>query len=123
MRSAVLILALLAIGKYGYQEYMYRTATAELIIKAYGEQAMLACQVDALARNLSESYVNWTKPASISLAIGRREPAISVWDFTNPQWTAEYGHPTLLIIARREPFEIACSYDILDRRTEVWRSE
>ena len=123
MRSVVLLLAVLAIGKFGYQEYMYRITSSDLIVKAYGEQAMLACQVDALSRNLSESYVTWSRPAWIGMEIGRRDLDVAFWDVSHADWQARYGSPTLLIVARREPFVIQCAYDINERIAHVWRDE
>lgn len=122
MRNAVLLLAALAIGKFGYQEYMYRSATADLIVRSYSEQAMLACQVDAVARNLSESYVSWTKPLSVSLSVGRRGVEVGFWDMSNTLWNARYQNPTLVIVARKQPFRIECEYDLVERSAHVFSS-
>ena len=47
MKAIVILLALLAATKLGYQEYLFRGATRDALIGAYKEHAVQACQKDA----------------------------------------------------------------------------
>ena len=47
MKAIVILLALLAAAKLGYQEYLFRGATRDALIGAYKEHAVQACQKDA----------------------------------------------------------------------------
>ena len=71
VRSIAMIIALLAAGKLGYQEYAYRITLADVVMTTYRQDAVVACQREAAQRNLSVSYVSWTKPEEMSLEVGR----------------------------------------------------
>ena len=52
MKAIVILLALLASAKLGYQEYLFRGATRDALIGAYREHAVQACQKDAATQAL-----------------------------------------------------------------------
>ena len=66
MKAVVILLALLAAAKLGYQEYLFRSATRDAIIGAYREHAVQACQKDARSAALGSTPQAWANPQASS---------------------------------------------------------
>jgi hypothetical protein len=92
MRALVLVLVLLAIAKVGYQEYMYRSATNEVIITAYRDRATAACQRDAKGQSLAGSPA-WAQLSHIKLLIGKSNLDVYIWQVDHALWNARYRNP------------------------------
>ena len=79
MKPLLIVLAVLATAKVLHHEYLFRTSTRDVIIQAYRERAVLACQKDALGTMLGVSPQAWSTPSSITLAIGKRNLDVHLW--------------------------------------------
>jgi len=121
MRAFVVFLALLAAGKLGYQEYLFRGGTRDAIIGAYKEHAAAACQKDARSLNLGLVGQAWSHPSSIRLAIGKSSLDVQVWQVDHAQWNARYRNPYLLLTANQQSGTIHCEYDIVNAAAAVSR--
>ena len=121
MRAIVFILALLAISKIGYQEYMFRTATNDVIINAYRGRAVNACQRDAKAQSVTAIPVNWTRPTSVRLIIGKSNLDVYFWQINSKLWNARYRNPYLFLSINQTPGSVFCEYDIVHGSASVYR--
>lgn len=109
MRLVVMLLALLAGFKIAVSEYVYRSATAEVIISAYRERALAACQA-ASGANLTPG--SWRTPLEISLSIGRGNVPVHFWQFGHQDWGTRFRSPHVVVSAGDGSREVQCAYDI-----------
>jgi hypothetical protein len=110
MRILVLVLAVLAALKVAYQEYVYRSVTAEVIITAYRERALEACRRQAWGKAVNAEA--WANPLSVTLSVGRSTVDSNAWQLDHAQWNARFKNPYLLITAGDGASEITCEFDI-----------
>src|ERR1700752_3701000 len=99
MRAIVILLALLAAAKLGYQEYLFRSATRDAIIGAYKEHAAQACQNDARSHGFGLGPQAWANPKAIRLVIGKSSLDVYPWQTDHAQWNARYRNPYLFLTA------------------------
>ena len=114
MRNLILLLALLAAGKVGLQEYLYRDAARDVIITAYRPRAIEACFRQAQTQVPATSEAQWTKPAAVTLAIGKTSLSVYIWQIDHPQWQARYRNPYLFITPAGRDETTVCEYDIVN---------
>lgn len=120
MRAFVLLLMLLAAAKVGYSEYVFRTATNDVIITAYRERAIAACQRDAkgAAPGLAQA---WARPDNIKLVIGKSNLDVYFWQVDHALWNARFRNPYLFVTATEYPTRVYCEFDIVHGAASVFR--
>ncbi len=118
MRALVLALAVLAGAKIVAQERLYREGAEDALIRAYRERAMAACQSQdaASVQPASASAPLWTRPASVSLEIGRKSAHVNLWEVDNALWPARFKHPHVVLSARTDASGPVCEYDVVEGR-------
>ena len=121
MRNLVILVALLAALKVGYQEYLFRASARDVIVATYQERAVSACQRNAKGHNITAQNGAWTKPASVNLVIGKSNLDVYFWQINNSMWNARYKNPYLFIVAEERPAYVFCEYDILNGAASVYR--
>jgi hypothetical protein len=120
MKAVVLLLALLAALKIGYQEYMVRTATTEIIVAAYRERAVSACQRDNRNPQIAPG-VAWARPSSVKLVIGKGNLDVYFWQVDHALWNARFKNPYLFLSAGDESSQVYCEFDIVNGAATVFR--
>jgi hypothetical protein len=118
MRFIAVILILLAGAKVGYQEYLYRSSTAEVLVSAFKEQAVAACQRDATAAGLADRAA-WGTPAQVWFGVGNPSADVSVWQIDHARWSERYRTPFLFVTPGNARTTAVCAYDLDARRTMV----
>ena len=117
MKQLVVFLTVLAAAKFGYQEYLFRSATNELIISTYRDSAIDACRRDSKPQNANA----WSSPASMKLVIGKPNLDVYFWQIDHSMWKARYTNPYLIIVAREAPSFVLCEYDIMHGAASLYR--
>lgn len=120
MRAFVLLLMLLAAVKIGSSEYHYRSATNDVIITAYRERAIAACQRDAKGQAAHAAQA-WAKPHSIKLVIGKSNLDVYFWQVDHALWNARFKNPYLFVTASDQPNRVYCEFDIVHGAASVFR--
>ena len=120
MRSLLLFIALLAAGKFGYQDYVYRSVLSDALLNTYKQDAVERCQKESASRNLTVSYVSWTSPESIKLVVGHGGIDQGFFS-TSELLPAETPTPYIVIVARKQPFRILCEFDVVRQAAAVYR--
>lgn len=120
MRALVVFLVLLAIVKVGYHEHMYRTSTSEVIVAAYRERAVSACQRDVQGQAIA-STAAWTKPEAVKLVIGKGNLDVYPWQVDHALWNARFRNPYLFLTGREKGQRIYCEFDIVNGAASVFR--
>ena len=121
MKAVVILLALLAAAKLGYQEYLFRGATRDALIGAYKEHAVQACQKDARSQTLGVGPQGWANPKAIRLVIGKSSIDVYPWQVDDPLWNARYRNPYLLLTASQRAATVSCEYDIVNAAATLSR--
>jgi hypothetical protein len=118
MRFIALILILLAGAKVGYQEYLYRASTGEVLVSAFRDQAVAACQRDATAAGLADRAA-WANPKQVWFGVGNPSADVSVWQIDHARWGERYRTPYLFVSPGNARTSAVCAYDLDARRTMV----
>jgi hypothetical protein len=118
MRFIAVILILLAAGKVGYQQYLYRASTADVMVTTFRDQAVAACQRDATATGLADRTA-WASPALVWFGVGNPHADVSVWQVDHARWGERYRTPFLFVATANASGGPVCAYDIGARRTMV----
>ena len=121
MRAFVILLLLLAAGKLGFQEYLFRAASRDALLAAYRQNAVEACQRDARSQSLGVGAQGWANPRTVQLVIGRRALDVYPWQVDHANWNARYHNPYLLLTAGPRSGTVVCEYDILNAAASVAR--
>jgi hypothetical protein len=120
MKGFVVLLALLAAGKVAYQEYLARTATSEIIIAAYRDRAISACQRESRSHDHLEANV-WSRPKSVRLVIGKSDLDVHLWQVDHAHWNARFKNPYLFVRAGEGTNRVTCEFDIVHGATSIGR--
>lgn len=118
MRLIAVILILLAGGKLGYQEYLYRETTAEVMVATFKDHAVAACQRDATAAGLADR-ASWATPAQVWFGVGNPRADVSVWQVDHARWGERFRTPFLFVTPANAGGTPVCAYDIDARRAMV----
>ncbi len=123
MKTVVFILVLLAGFKLGQQEYLYRTATRDVIVAAYKDRAAQACGKDSRNAGLGVAPQSWASAASIQLVIGKSNLDVQLWQVDNHLWNARYRNPLIILSTdtRTGAGQAYCEYDIVNAAASVYR--
>jgi hypothetical protein len=131
MRALVVVLAVLAGVKVWTQERLYRDGARDALLLAYRDRAIAACQMsapdtpvgrqvlrsgDRTAPTSTASLPLWTRPASVTLAIGRSSAPVSIWEINNELWPARFKHPHVVLTANDRVPHAVCEYDVIEGR-------
>ena len=117
MRLLVLVLLLFAVGKFGVHDYLYRSATEEALVAAYGQRAIDACRGEATLRGLSAAAQAPAATGDLRLLIGKPDMDVALWDFGNRNWNKRYRTPYLQITLGSGLGRVTCAYDVMQNTT------
>lgn len=123
MKAVVFLLALLAAIKIGSSEYLFRSSARDIIVAAYRERAIQACQRDSrTALDGAAASVTWSKPADVRLAIGKSGIDVYLWQLDHHLWNARYRNPYLVLTVSEKATSLVCEYDVVHNATVISRS-
>lgn len=121
MKFIVMVLAALAVAKVGMHEYFVRSATSEVIVLAYKDRAIAACQREASSGTPGTADV-WSSPDKITLAIGKSSLPVYFWQVDHALWNARYKNPYLYLSAGGAPSsDTQCEFDVVAGRASITR--
>ena len=121
MKAIVILLALLAAAKLGYQEYLFRGGARDALVGAYKEHAAQACQKDARSLTLGMGPQAWANAKTIRLVIGKSSIDVYPWQVDHALWNARYRNPYLVLTASQRSATVSCEYDIVNAAASVSR--
>jgi hypothetical protein len=115
MRALVIVLAIVAAAKVIAHERLYRQGTQEALLQAYRDRAVAACQSQQPLQVAAAGAATplWTRPARISLAIGRGDVDVKLWELGNELWASRFKHPHIVLTTA--PGAV-CAYDVIEGR-------
>lgn len=117
MRAIVFALALLACLKVWTQHALYRAASEQALLKAYGAQAVSACQRQA-QRSIkvsldSRTKIDWSHNQSVKVVMGNPDLDVSLWQVDHKLWDQRYKTPFIHISADKNAFGQTCIYNVI----------
>ncbi len=113
LRVAALMLGALAAAKVGTQEYLYRSGTQDVLISAYRDRAIQACQKLPRSQGMITNTSAWSKPIDVRVVIGKSELDVWFWQVDSSLWEARYRNPYLYLANGDRLSSVTCEYDIV----------
>jgi hypothetical protein len=110
MRILLLIIAVFAVANFSLHEYLDRTAKRDVIISAFKEHAIAACQREATG--VAQEPEAWARAANVILKIGKSDLDVYIWQTKHKLWRARYKNPYLYVTLNRTADGMYCEYDI-----------
>lgn len=120
MRGLVLVLLLLAAGKVGYQQYAVSAAKTEIIVAAYRDRAIGACERAAKINQVEPNAV-WARSRDVRLVIRSGSLDLSMLLGENGLWGARAKSPYLFLSTAGEVRNVYCEFDIVQGHAAVYR--
>lgn len=120
MRGLVLVLLLLAAAKVGTQLYLSSTAKDDIIVAAYRERAVGACEQAAKLKRV-ELEPSWSKTRAVELVIGKASLDVRLWQTDHALWQSKFKNPYLFLTMRETPQKVFCEFDIVQGSATVLR--
>ena len=122
MRAVVYVLALFAAIKIGASEYLFRTSARDVIIAAYRDRAIQACQRDGKAAGSAVTPAAWSRPADVRLVMGKTGLDVPLWQLDHHLWDARYRNPYLVLtLADEKVTGVVCEYDVVHHAAVIYR--
>ncbi len=122
LKAVVMALGLIAMAKVGTQEYLFRSGTKDVLISAYRERAVAACQKDQRNQILTTNSMVWAKPAEVRVVIGKTDLDVWFWQVDHSLWSARYRNPYLYLSSSDRLSPASCEYDIVHGIATIFRS-
>lgn len=120
-RLGVLILAAVAAGKLGYQEYVFRSTAENVVVSTYGHAALKACTRQSKRIRAKVPNAEWQNKARIKLVVGNANLDVSIWQFNHRLWHARFRDPYLRLTTANTVRHATCDYDIKRRVATIAR--
>lgn len=120
MRGLVLVLLLLAAAKVGYQQYAVSTTKTEIIVAAYRDRAIGACE-RAAKLNQVEPNATWARSRDVRLVIRNGSLDVSMLLGESGIWSARSKNPYLFLSTAGETYNVFCEFDIVQGHAAVYR--
>ena len=119
MKMLIALLMSLAAAKVGWQEYLAHSAKSEIIIAAYRDRAISACDRDSRGRIGAGGI--WEEPRTAKLLIGKPSLEVQLWQLNHPAWQARFKNPYLVLSAGDGLGRLSCEFDIVHGTTVIGR--
>jgi hypothetical protein len=125
MKAIVIFITILAAIKLGAREYLIRSSSEDVIVAAYRDRAIAACQKDPKSHTLGVSPASWTSPTQTRVVIGKTGLSVHWWQVDHDMWNARYRNPYLYVSLGPRPSSsfttggqrVLCEYDIVNSTT------
>ena len=121
MKAIVILLALLAAAKLGYQEYLFRAPARRPRRRLQGARDAAGRRRIARTQTLGMGAQAWANPKAIRLVIGKSSIDVYPWQVDDPMWNARYRNPYLLLTTSQRTATVSCEYDITNAAASVSR--
>jgi hypothetical protein len=112
MRTLALFLVVVAMTKVTAVQWLYRSASDDVIVNAYRPRALEACGRDG-RRVLGLDASIWAQPTQIHLEIGQRVSGVQLWQVDDPAWPQRWRNPFLHLTAGANGAQYQCIYDVM----------
>lgn len=119
LRSALILLVVLACAKLALNAYFYERATRDVIISAYRQRALSACAHNARTRQIRMTQADWKQLHQIELTIGRSDVDVRLWQVGNARWSQRFQTPYLRVSMQSGHQQLSCHYDIVHGRAHI----
>lgn len=114
MRVIVICLALLAATKVGVKEWLYRSATDDVIVAAYRVRAVDACTKTEMSRKVGLNDKAWSNQANAVLVMGNAQVPVYLWQTESEDWAKRFRNPYLSLVLGKQAGGVRCDFDIVN---------
>jgi hypothetical protein len=113
MRTVLLGLLLLAVGKVWFQDHAFRLGMSDAVIEAYRERAIEACRRSSVRRGsnpTADGVYAWGPASKTEAVIGNSDVDVALWDTQNPLWAQRFRDPQLILSSTNG--SARCAFDV-----------
>ena len=113
MKYIALTLAALASAKFATVDYLYKAATRDALVTAFGAQAVAACQRAQRPADGLKPGPLWGSPGQVRIEIGNRNSAIALWQVDHQDWPARFRRTFIVLDAGAGGGIARCHFDVV----------
>ncbi len=122
MKAVVYVLALFAAAKIGTSEYLFRASARDVIVAAYRDRAIQACQRDTKLQAPGGEAVSWSRATDIRLSVGKSGFDVHLWQVDHHLWNARYRNLYLVLsLTNEKAAGLVCEYDVVHNAAQINR--
>lgn len=126
MRAFVIVLALLAGVKIWTHQSLFRAASEQALLKAYGSVAMASCQKTSrrgtdLIPNLRQT-IDWSQVQSAKVVIGDKALDVAVWQVDHKGWDQRFKTPYIHLKIGKAGKPHICIFNVMTGTASVRRT-
>lgn len=126
MRALVIALAILAGTKIWAHQELYRAASEQALLKAYTQQAVLACKRNSrlsLAQLADGGRVtDWSQYDLAQVVMGNKSLNVSLWQVDHEHWDQRYKTPFIHLNVGGGSHRHVCIYNVMTGTTALSRA-
>jgi len=116
MRAFVIVLAVLAGVKIWTHQSLFRAASEQALLKAYGSAAMASCQKTSrrgtdLIPNLRQT-IDWSQVHSAKVVIGDNTVDVAIWQVDHKSWAQRFKMPYIHLKVGNVSTPHVCIFDV-----------
>lgn len=126
MKALVIVLAILAGVKVWTQQSLFRAASEQALMKAYGSAAMASCQKTSrrgtkLIPNLRQS-IDWSQVHSAKVVIGDETIDVAIWQVDHENWEQRFKMPYIHLKTGQASKPHVCIFNVMTGTALVRRA-
>lgn len=126
MKALIVVLALLAGVKVWTQHTLFRAASEQALLNAYGAEAIATCQKITtqgadLLPNLRQS-VDWTKAQSAKVVMGDKSLDVALWQVDHKNWDRRFKTPYIHLKIGETVKPQVCVFNVMTGTASVSRA-
>ncbi len=126
MKALVVALAILAGMKMWTQQTLFRAASEQALLKAYGSEAISMCEKTTAKDgdhipNLRKT-IDWTNPWSAKLVIGDQTVDVALWQVDHKDWDQRFKTPYIHLKTGATSKPHVCVFNVMTGRASILRA-
>lgn len=126
MRALVVVLAILAGVKIWTHQSLFRAASEQALLKAYGSSAMASCQKTSrrgidLLPNMRQA-IDWSQVHSAKVVIGDDTVDVALWQVDHKDWAQRFKMPYIHLKVGQVKKPHVCIFNVMTGTATVLRT-
>ena len=113
MKYIALTLAALASAKFATVDYLYKAATRDALVTAFGTQAVAACQKAQRSADGLKPGPLWGTPGQVRIEIGSKNSDVALWQVDHQAWPMRFRRAFIVLDAGAGGAAARCHFDVV----------
>lgn len=126
LKVLIIALAILAGVKVWTQHTLFRAASEQALLKAYGSKAIATCQkASAAGTDLIPNLrprVDWSKAHSVKVVMGDKTLDVALWQVDHKNWDRRFKTPYIHLKTDRVSKPEVCIFNVMTGAASLSRA-